>query len=402
LYIFIFLCNFAHFFISKMKRPLILLVLLAALTTGVAAKPTQAHADSIRANWTIGFKAGLTYFTLSTPQNGKFWSNLSHEFSVFSEYAFIPGVGLGAYFGNYSFNRERVLGSSLELGFYAHLNLMELFAWNQPSAAARRFHLFWDTGLGGAAIWQNNQITSDPSSEKVYWHPAAVVRTALQFEFMVKPQWGILVEGEYHGYGRPRYNSDAYTHAASWINAAALNLGFRYYFDDRPKPDDPRLDKDDLPIRQRDKETPTNVFYINVDVTPEMLAGAKASSDTVYIQTEAETAPISVPRSQEVESALRVLQEQGEGTVLINSIQFDSEAQLTEESMEILDRVAGSLASNKLWSKINMLYSSDRQATSRAVVISAYLRAKGVQNLTIKGFEAPAKMPTSDLIITIK
>lgn len=386
-----------------MKRPLILLALLTVLTTGVAAQGDHSPVESTRPNWTIGFKGGLTHFWLSTPQNGKFGSNLSHEFSVFSEYAFVPGVGLGAYLGNYSFNRAKVLGSSIEMGLYVHLNLMELFAWNQPAAAARRFHLFWDTGLGGSAIWQNNQIAGDPSSEKVFWHPAAVVRTALQFEFMVKPQWGLYAEAEYHGYGRPRYNSDSYTKAASWISAAALNVGFRYYFDDRPKPDDPRLDKDQLPIRKsKEKESPTNVFYINVDVTPEMLAGAKASPDTVYIQTAPETEPITVPRSQEIESALKVLQEQGEGTVLINSIQFDSEAQLTEDAMEILDRVAGSLTSNKQWKKITMLYSSDRQATSRAVVISAYLRAKGVQNLTIKGFEAPTSTPTSDLIITIK
>jgi len=390
-----------------MKRPLILLVLLAALTTGVAAKSTQSLADSIRPNWTIGFKAGLTYFAFPQIQSGNFGSNLSHEFSVFSEYAFVPGIGLGAYFGNYSFNRSKILGSSIELGFYAHLELLKLFSWNRPPAIERRFHLYWDTGLGASAIWQNNQIVSDPSSEKVFWHPAAVVRTALQFEFMIKPQWGLFIEGEYHGYGRPRYNTDTYTHAASWISAGVLSAGFRYHFDDRPKPDDPRLGKDDLPIRrEKAKETETNVYYFNIDVTPEMLAGGRFNTntvhDTVYIQTEVSTPPVSVPRSQEVESALKVLQEQGEGTVLINSIQFDSEAQLTEEAMEILDKVAGSLTTNKLWKKINMLYSSDRQSTSRAVVISAYLRAKGVSNLTIKGFEAPTSTPTSDLIITIK
>ena len=397
-----------------MKRLLLLLAFSATLIANVAAASSaKALADSIRPNWTIGFKAGFTHFTLSAEQNGKFLSNLSHEFSVFSEYAFVTGVGLGAYFGNYSYNRPQVLGSSLELGFYAHLSLLELFAWSQAPAVARRFHMYWDTGMGAAAIWQNNQVLTGTidrsSSEKVFWHPYAVIRTALQFEFMVKPQWGLFLEGAYHGYGRPRYPSDSYTHAAPWISAVALNAGFRYYFDDRPKPDDPRLDKDQLPIRkQRDKETQTNVYYINVDVTPEMLAGGGGVNtittihDTVYIQTEASAAPISVPRSQEVESALKVLQEQGEGTVLINSIHFDSEAQLTEDAMEILDKVAGSLTTNHMWTKITMLYSSDRQATSRAVVIAAYLRAKGVHNLTIKGFDAPTSMPTSDLIITIR
>ena len=400
-----------------MKRPLILLALLATLTTGMAATSTQSLADSIRPNWTIGFKAGLTYFVLQPAQTGSFGSNLSHEFSVFSEYAFLPGIGLGAYFGNYSFNRSKALGSSIELGFYAHLELLQLLSWNRPPAISRRFHIFWDTGLGAAAVWNNNQIMGDPSSEKVFWHPYAVVRTALQFEFMIKPQWGLFLEGEYHGYGRPRYNTDTYRHMGQWISAGAVSLGFRFYFDDRPKPDDPRLDKNDLPIRKKrnsDKTkesknamvSPTNVYYFNIDVTPEMLAGGEFSTktihDTVYIQTEVSAPPVSVPRSQEVESALKVLQEQGEGTVLINSIQFDSEAQLTEEAMEILDRVAGSLTSNTQWKKINMLYSSERQSTSRAVVISAYLRAKGVNNLTIKGFEAPTSTPTSDLIITIR
>lgn len=395
-----------------MKRLLLLLAISATLIANVAAASSaKALADSIRPNWTIGFKAGFTYFVLQPAQTGTFGSNLSHEFSVFTEYAFVPGVGLGAYLGNYSFNRSKALGSSIELGFYAHLELLQLLSWNRPPAISRRFHLFWDTGLGASAIWNNNQIWGDPSSEKVFWHPYAVIRTALQFEFMLKPQWGLFLEAEYHGYGRPRYVSDDYTHAPQWINAPVLNLGFRYYFDDRPKPDDPRLDKDQLPIRkqqQRDTESSTNVYYLSVDVTPEMLMGGGGVNtittihDTVYIQTEASAAPISVPRSQEVESALKVLQEQGEGTVLINSINFDSEAQLTEDAMEILDRVAGSLTTNHMWTKITMLYSSDRQATSRAVVIAAYLRAKGVHNLTIKGFDAPTSMPTSDLIITIR
>lgn len=379
----------------------------------VDAEPA-AKKDSFRDHWTLGLKGGLTYFRLKDEQTspkeangGKygFASDLSHQFSLFTEYAFDYGLGIGAYFGNYSYNRQAALGTSIEFGVYSHISIFECLTWRNVPPFARRFHLFWDAGLGVSALWQNNQIIGDPSSDKPFWSPYGVVRTALQFEFMVRPHWGLMIEGEYHGYGRGNRKTDNTIYSSPWIHAGMLSAGVRYYFDTRQKDKDPNLDENDMPIRKprqpREKRVPApkNAVYVNVNITPEMIEEARRNGGSILVgAAEGE----SRPQSEDIESALKVLEEQGEGTVLINSLRFDSSDQLTDEAMMVLDRVAGSLLSNRLWTKVSLLYMSDRQATVRASVIATYLRAKGVRNLSVKGFDTQTNDTTSDLIISIK
>jgi len=370
---------------------------------------------STRDHWTIGFKGGVTYFHLkeaqSSPQQGSteghfgFISDLSHQFSVYSEYNFDHGVGVGAYFGNYSYNRYSVLGSSIELGVYAHLSMIECFAWQNVPPIARRFHLFWDTGLGVSAMWQNNQIAGHASSDQVVWNPMAVVRTALQFEFMIRPKWGLFLEVEYHGYGRVAKPQDAGMYASPWINAGMLSAGFRYYFDDRKPAADPRLDDHDLPIREKKEVKPKNAIYVNVVLTPEMIEDASHNGSLATQSMDMNdnlATQDNQQHSNDIERALRVLEKQGVGTVLINSISFDEDDQLTDEAMEVLDKVAGSLLSNKLWTKVNLLYMSEVQAGPRASVVATYLRARGIKNMSVKGYNTKMSDATSDLIITIK
>lgn len=437
-----------------MKRLYTLLVLFSALTVGALAQDTYvddpddpviaqfrdygtvAASDSIQAQpeeptpskpkesfrdrWTLGVKGGLTYFSLwkeqtsptLSPSGDKYGigSDISHEFSIFTEYLFDGGLGVGAYFGNYSYNRYAVIGSSIEFGVYGHFNLLENSAWKQTPAIARRFHIFWDFGLGVGALWQLNQIAGDGSSDTVFWNCSAVLRTALQFEFMIRPNWGIFIEGEYHGYGRGNQAENLFTHSSPWINAGAISGGLRFYFDTREKEHDPRLDENDLPI-SKPKEphypAPKNAFYINVALTPEMIEEARENNGVISTQASemGSVRPgvqvVPMKQSQEVASALKVLEEQGVGTVLINSVRFANE-QLTDESMSILDKVAGSLMTNRLWQKVDLLYMCDKQANMRAAVIAAYLRAKGIKNLTVKGFDTKSNDATSDLIITIK
>ena len=381
-------------------------------TSEVPAKTKEAFRD----RWTVGIKGGATYFHMwvSSPEETKTGikfggvSDISHEFSVFTEYLFDYGLGVGAYFGNYSYNRYGLLGSSIEFGAYGHFNLLENAVWTQPVAIARRFHMFWDVGLGVAGMWQNNQIVGHPSSDKVIWRCAAVIRTGLQFEFMIRPHWGILLEGEYHGYGRgTKYFEDQADLFSPWINAAAVSGGLRFYFDTRKKEHDPRLDEDDLPIRKPRNKTPKNAFYINVAVTPEMLEEARRNGGgfTVQATDMSSDSPtvqvVPLKQSHEIESALQILEEQGVGTVLINSIVFVN-GQLTDDSMRQLDKVAGSLMSNKLWQKVDLLYMCDQQATTRASIIGTYLRARGVKNLSVKGYDTKTNDGTSDLVITIQ
>ena len=418
-----------------MKRHFILSVLFTLLTLGTFAQsdpitnpemlsqPTDTvivqtvvqskPAESFRDHWTLGLKGGLTYFALWKEQTspkaangGKYGiaSDLSHQFSIFTEYAFDYGLGVGAYFGNYSYNRQAVVGSSIEFGIYSHMSLLESFSWGNPLPISRRFHIFWDAGLGVAALWQLNQILGDASSDKVFWNPAAVVRTALQFEFLIRPNWGIMLEGEYHGYGRGNEEDDKRIYASPWINAGMISGGIRYYFDTRKKEHDPALDETDWPV-QKIRKTPTktqpapkNAVYVNVNITPEMIEAARKNGGSVAIQS---TGLDGMPQSSEIESALKVLEEQGIGTVLINSIQFVNE-QLTDESMLTLDKVAGSLLANNLWTKVDLLYMSDSQSAVRASVIATYLRAKGVRNISVKGYDSKSRDATSDLVITIK
>lgn len=372
--------------------------------------------------WTIGLKGGVTYFQLPLAQQSPeynaqneyfgFMSDLSHEFSIYSEYEFDYGLGLGAYVGNYSYSRYAVIGSSIEFGLYAHINLMEGFSWRQQPPIAQRFHIFLDAGLGVATLWQLNQIAGDYSSDTVFWNAAAVIRLALQFEFMLKPNWGLWIEPEYHGYGRggrmindtESKNFDFFTHSAPWINAFMVNAGVRYYFGNRKHAPNPLLDENDLPVKKKRKNSPNlrpapkNAVYVNVNITPEMIEAARKNGGSIAIQS---TGLDGMPQSSEIESALKVLEEQGIGTVLINSIQFVNE-QLTDESMLTLDKVAGSLLANNLWTKVDLLYMSDSQSAVRASVIATYLRAKGVRNISVKGYDSKSREATSDLVITIK
>lgn len=369
--------------------------------------------DSFRDHWTLGLKGGLTYFRLKDEQTspkeangGKygFASDLSHQFSIFTEYAFDYGLGIGAYFGNYSYNRQAALGTSIEFGVYSHISIFECLTWRNVPPFARRFHLFWDAGLGVSALWQNNQIIGDPSSDKPFWSPYGVVRTALQFEFMVRPHWGLMIEGEYHGYGRGNRKTDNTIYSSPWIHAGMLSAGVRYYFDKRAKDRNPMLDENDLPIRtprqpRKRVKTPKNAVYINVNITPEMIEEARANGGAIAVKS---TDQEQLPQSADIEGALAVLEEQGKGTVLINSIKFDGNDQLTDDAMQVLDRIAGSLRNNRLWTMVELLYMSGKQASIRATVIATYLRAKGVRNLSVKGYDSQNDEATSDLIITIK
>ena len=379
----------------------------------------QNSNNEFRNHWTIGLKGGINYFHL-TPEltsdkvyDGSSYgvfSDISQQVAVFSEYTFNYGLGLGAYFGNYSFNRQKVLGSSMELGVYAHINLLECFAWRKAPPIARRFHIFLDAGLGAAAIWQNNFRPGDKYSDTVTWRASAVIRAALQFEFMVRPQWGLLLEGEYHGYGKSidYYKNVAYSNYP-WINSGMINVGVRYYFDNSKKEADPNLDENDLPIRKprvKPQKSPRNAVYVNVTLTPEMIEEAINSNQSFSVQaTESGTSNpnvqvSSLKHSHDVEKALQTLAEQGAGTVLINSIQFENN-QLTSESMSDLDEIANSLLANKLWQKVELLYMSNQQANTRAALIATYLRAKGIKNLSVKGVTAQSEGETSDLIISI-
>lgn len=371
-------------------------------------QPTQKR-EKFRDRWTLGVKGGLSYFKLDSiqrsPQTGEqsvhygFFSDVSHEFSIFTEYAFDYGLGLGMYVGNYSYNRYQVYGSSIEFGAYGHFNLMEMLSWKKSPAIARRLHIIWDLGLGAAWLWQNNQIKYHVSSDTVTWHAAAVIRTALQIEFMVRPNWGIFIEGEYHGYGRPNAGYDWINHAKPWINAGMLSGGLRYYFDTREREHDPLLDENELPIRKprkpRPKKAPKNAVYVNLNLTPEMIEAARENEGKVAMQVT------PLPLSKEIDGALQVLDEQGSGTALINSLRFNND-QLTPDAMQILDKIAGSLLSNQKWTSADMLYVSNEHATARAAAIANYLRGKGVKNLVVKGRDAYTEVDSSDLIITIK
>lgn len=380
----------------------------SALNTDV--RPTQKH-EKFRDRWTFGVKGGLSYFQFDSiqrsPQTGEegvhygFFSDLSHEFSLYTEYAFDYGLGIGMYVGNYSYNRYQVYGSSVEFGAYSHFNLMEILSWRKSPAIARRLHIFWDLGIGAAWLWQNNQIKFHVSSDSVTWNSAAVIRTALQIEFMVRPNWGIFIEGEYHGYGRPNKGYDWINHAKPWINAGMLSGGLRYYFDTREKEPNPLLDENELPIRKprkpREKRprAPKNAVYVNLDLTPEVIEAARANEGQVAVQVT------PLPQSKELDGALQVLEEQGVGTALINSVPFSND-QLTPESMQILDKIAGSLLANPNWTSVEILYVSNGQATGRAAAIANYLRGKGVKNLTVKGRDASAEVDSSDMIITVR
>ena len=408
-----------------MKRLFTIISLLLSLTLCFGAQPAKKTSkktksktptkssvkiDPHKENWTVGLKGGINYFRLSPAQtspievNGEHYglaSDISQQFVVFSEYNFNRYVGIGMYFGNYCYNRYIVLGSSIEFGVYAHINLMECLTWNNPPLIARRLHIFLDAGLGVGAVWQNNQITSDPSSDIVMWNAASVLKTALQFEFMIKPQWGILLEGEYHGYGRKRQDRDGVVYSLPWINAGMISAGVRYYFDDRKKEKDPKLDENELPIRKPRNKVPKNTYNVNVKLASN--DGTQQMDTTIAMQITMPNLSVSPKmQSKEIKGALQVLEKQGTGTVLINSVNLVNN-QLTDESMKVLDEIANTLiANNSKWNKIELLYVTHDHASERAAIIATYLRAKGIKHIVAKGREGEDNSDKSDLIINIK
>lgn len=374
----------------------------------VQSAKAETGTYSFRDHWTLSFKAGFNYFQLKKAQSSPdtatdgshlgISSDMGPQFVFSTEYNFDNGFGVGAYFGSYNYNRAAVLGTSIEFGIYSHMSLLECFNWNQPLPISRRLHILFDAGLGVAGHWQINQIPGHPSSDKLIWNPYAVLRAALQVEFMVRPNWGLFVEGEYHGYGRGSQMNDNSIESSPWIHAFMANGGVRYYFDRRPQKDDPRLDNNGLPIRKAKEKTPKEAYYFNIIITPDIIEAARQNGGSVSIQS---TGIDGMPQSGEIESALKVLEEQGIGTVLINSIQFDND-QLTDESMLTLDKIAGSLLANNLWTKVDLLYMSESQSVVCASLIATYLRARGIRNLSVKGYDTKSKDSASDLIITIK
>ena len=108
------------------------------------------------------------------------------------------------------------------------------------------------------------------------------------------------------------------------------------------------------------------------------------------------------PQSKEIEGALQVLETQGTGMALFNSIHLVNN-QLTDESMKVLDEIANTLiANNSKWNKIELLYVTHDHASERAAIIATYLRAKGIKHIVAKGREGEDNSDKSDLIINIK
>ena len=415
-----------------MKRLFTVISLLLSLTLCFGAQPTKKPSkktnsktptkssvkiDPHKENWTVGLKGGINYFSLLRVQQSPIEvdgihyglrSDISQQFVVFSEYNLNRFIGVGAYFGNYCYNRYVVLGSSIEFGIYAHCNVLEIFAWKKAPLISRRLHIFVDAGLGAGALWQNNQIFGHSSSDKVIWNGTAVLKTALQFEFMIKPQWGILLEGEYHGYGRGNKDRDNNMYSSPWINAGMISAGVRYYFDDRKKEADPMLDENELPIRTkkpREKRVkmPKNALYLNMNVNSTNTESTIENDTTIAMQITMPNLSVSQEmQSKEIKGALQVLEKQGTGTVLINSVNLVNN-QLTDESMKVLDEIANTLiANNSKWNKIELLYVTHDHVSERAAIIATYLRAKGIKHIVAKGREGEDNSDKSDLIINIK
>lgn len=391
-------------------------------TTQKKSKPQNSSKppvkiDPHKENWTVGLKGGINYFSLLRVQQSPIEvdgihygvrSDISQQFAAFSEYNFNRFIGVGAYFGNYCYNRYVVLGSSIEFGLYAHCNVLEIFSWKKAPLISRRLHIFVDTGLGVGALWQNNQIFGHSSSDKVIWNAAAVLKMALQFEFMIKPQWGVFLEGEYHGYGRGNKDRDNPMYSSPWINAGMISAGVRYYFDDRKKETDPMLDENDLPIRTkkpREKKVkmPKNALYLNMNVNSTNRESTIQNDTTIAMQITMPNLSVSPkPQSKEIEGALQVLGTQGTGMALFNSIHLVNN-QLTDESMKVLDEIANTLIDNNTkWNKVELLYVTNERANERAAIIATYLRAKGIKHIVARGHEGEENSDKSDLIVNIK
>lgn len=425
-----------------MKKTLLILISLF-ISLGISAQefptsPSQSDTYDKTAPypWTFGVKGGINYFRLEDQVTGSLtnpivynsntFDDVSQQAVIFTEYAFDKFFGLGLYIGNYSYNRKVLYGSSIEAGVYAHLNLMECFSWRKSPLIARRLHINLDAGIGGAGWWQILVLKGDPASDKTTWNGYVVGRGALQFEYFIRPQWSLLLEGEYHIYGsKLNVLEDTKKHRIPWANAGALNLGFRYYFDTR-KDKDPYapvegLNSNNLPIQKKKEpkqprskslhvKQAKNAVYVNVNVTGEMLEEARAKGKPVSVQaTEAgsaspnvEVVSTSSPESSEINGALASLSKLGRGDAEMNTIRFDAGNELTPAAQKALDEIAASLLNNHEWKQAEFLYICNGDALKKAAAIQNYLQAKGVKNITVMGRETKDNAQTNDLMVSIQ
>lgn len=420
-----------------MKKTLLILISLF-ISLGIYAQesptsPSQSDTYDKAAPypWTFGVKGGINYFRLHDNITGHFlpdsmyntgtYDDVSQQVAIFAEYAFDKFFALGLYIGNYNYNRMATYGSSIESGVYVHLNLMECFSWRKSPLIARRLHINLDAGIGGAAWWQNPQMKGNPASDHVYWNGYAVGKGALQFEFFIRPQWSLLLEGEYHIYAsKANYYPDIARARTAWTNAGALNLGFRYYFDTRKNDNTARedgLDENNLPIRKKKErkqkvnvKQSKNAVYVNVNVTGEMLEEARATGKPVSVMaTEAgstspnvEVVSTSSPESSEINGALATLSTLGRGDAEMNTIRFDAGNELTPAAQKALDEIAASLLNNHEWKQAEFLYICNGDAQKKAAAIQNYLQAKGVKNITVMGRETKDNAQTNDLMVSIQ
>lgn len=419
-----------------MKKTLLILISLF-ISLGIYAQEVSASAPQSETYdktapypWTLGIKGGINYFRLTDQitgaavdkieYNSNTFDDVSQQAVLFTEYNFNKFLGLGLYVGNYSYNRKVVYGSSIESGLYMHLNLMECFSWRKSPLIARRLHINTDLGLGGATWWQINVLKGDPTSDKRMWYGYAVVKTALQFEFFLRPQWSLLLEGEYHFYGRPSQQRDFSTHSFGFANAGTINVGLRYYFDTRKDKDPyatgPGLNDKNLPIREKKQpkhpriKQSKNAVYVNVNVTGEMLEEARATGKPVSVMaTEAgstspnvEVVSTSSPESSEINGALATLSTLGRGDAEMNTIRFDAGNELTPAAQKALDEIAASLLNNHEWKQAEFLYICNGDAQKKAAAIQNYLQAKGVKNITVMGRETKDNAQTNDLMVSIQ
>ena len=378
---------------KKMKKLLLCVLLIASAMTYTNAQPA-APAPTDAAKWSFALKGGVDYFRvtpMSTKSDNQFINDASWGLGASIERTVNPLIGYGINFDWLNFNRNTVIGKTLDPTLFTSINLTNLF---YPKRQSGKFNVYSNFGVG--ASFSNYDLAG---SMKGYEgntgdQIGAVGTAGLAMEYNISRLIGIGLEGQYRSYSKENLagleskdrNDDALTLMATL--RFKLGTGTKDHVrgmtmsDYYPAP---------APVIMKE-ENP----YDDSAITSRLDGIDKTNQD---IQN----------RLKDLEDAVKDLKNKPVGTGVNASFQniefeFDS-SKLTEASYSTLDQIANILKSNPTWGTLVVKGNTDSTgpegynqtlSEARANSVKKYLASKGVSESVMSSVGFGESKPIAD------
>lgn len=383
-------------------KKLLLLSLVSVLFLGTLSAQSSTQRDL--SHWSLDVKAGLDYYRIGGT------SNPDTDLSVFEtyvlnggwvlpkislEYTLNPYVGFGIDAGYFTYNRDKLKGSTTDLILFASINAANLL-YPERTGFWERVNVYTNFGPGVGFYryeLQQPDITGASAS------PLFV--GAVNIELRLNNSWALGGEASYRFYLRedlagvntPNLDNDAF----------AVTVGLRYKFGANSKQHIRNMNVNDYyPIISQDD--------VDKSIQKALAAlpkGTTAVSDYPANQRRIEDLEdenaIAKNKLRQLENDLKNLNDKEAGASIsasFENIEFEfGSSRLTAGSYKILDNVAEILNTNPSWTKIKIILSGHADNTGstdfnqklseeRANAVKDYLVSKRVtpSNIVVIGY----------------